>query len=102
GGMVLLGSRTRAFFMETRFGQFSVDRPNRLTKCVPAMDGRLGINYTYDWCACGCDLRLVGEIGWEMEYYWNMLVLQPYSLHRHLEPTNFGTNGPYGSLSLRF
>jgi hypothetical protein len=73
---------------------------------VPGIDFRAAVNYTYDWCACGCDLRLVAELGWEMDYYWNMLVLRDTLLNAFnnniLSSVNFGTNGPYGSLTVRF
>jgi hypothetical protein len=106
GGMILLGRRTHYFARGIVEGGVNLVTNSitikSITKCVPAIDARLGINYTYDWCACGCNLRLVGEIGWEMDYYWNMLALYPYASSTHLDPTNFGTNGPYASLVLRF
>ncbi|MBS0622053.1 MAG: hypothetical protein JSR80_03745 [Verrucomicrobia bacterium] len=36
---------------------------------IPALDMRLGFNYTYDcWCT-----TLVAEVGYEINYYWNAI-----------------------------
>lgn len=112
GPILLLGNRndTMALF-ESSVVAFdtSTKYPGRdFTKCVPGMDVRTGINYAYDWSGCGCSLRLVGELGWEVDYYWNMWGLRSEVANDEnlsqaaAVPTNFGTNGFYASLAVRF
>lgn len=70
------------------------------TVCVPGVDVRLGISYTYD-CSC---ISLTGEIGYEHMTYFSVLTLETVDNEnpRVFKCWDFGLGGPYASLKLRF
>jgi hypothetical protein len=110
GILALLGNRTDFFRIVSTVSTSARLAPRNILKCAPGIDCRLAMNYTYNGCLCGCNWRLVGEIGWEMDYYWSVVALRKATFVEtnsiadaaRLDPTNFGTNGPYGSLTIRF
>lgn len=75
------------------------------TLVIPEIDGRLGLNYTYNFDA---NTALGFEAGWQATTYFNVIYDQP-SLddilnerpgNHYNSTTNFGLQGPYARLQL--
>jgi hypothetical protein len=108
-GIALVGERRDSYSIVWLSNRGIIQNyPTRtITKCVSGIDWRAGINYSYKWLK-GRACFLVAEIGWEMEYYWSVLLLRNTRLtvdiltaiDTHALP--FGISGPYASLSLRY
>lgn len=73
------------------------------THCTPGLDFRLGLSYTRE---CDCAI-VVGELGYEMHYYFNTLATIDNWVEDTVEALqsrciNVGFGGPYASLKVRF
>lgn len=120
GGMSLFGKRTDEFGVaqvpvlvseEGAQAEFDIEtafQKRSFTKCVPGFETEVGIRYTCDFNFCGCCLCLAGEVGWQMDYFFNILALRPDNYSGsgfswpNGQPTNFGTSGLYIALSACF
>ena len=65
------------------------------TRVVPEMDGRLGLNYTYDF---NSGMALGVEGGWEAINYFNAVAQE--NLDGSINRSNFALQGPYARLQL--
>lgn len=113
GGIALFGNRTDSFDIVRLSGVGNgatarVINGRHLTKCVPGFETNIGVSYGYNLRLCGCCLYLIGEVGWEMDYFFNILALRPDDYYgegfaqSNGQPTNFGTSGLYIALSAGF
>lgn len=59
------------------------------TSCIPALEFKVGISYTY---VCGC-FELTGEVGYEIDHYYGALAF--FNAHN-----NFGASGSYNLKSV--
>lgn len=113
-GVALFGNRQDEFGLNNLINPLVIPpqvtySKRHFTKCVPGMDLRAGISYSYDMrLSCFC-FRLVGEVGWEMDYFWNILGLRLDEFDSPISDTdqgtntvNFGTSGLYLALSIVF
>ncbi|MCD6045979.1 MAG: Legionella pneumophila major outer membrane protein precursor [Gammaproteobacteria bacterium] len=66
------------------------------TRVIPEIDGRLGLNYTYDY---NSTTALGFEAGWQATNYFNV-VAEGSSTGQYQDNTNFGVQGPYARVQL--
>lgn len=66
------------------------------TQVVPELDGRLGLNYTYDF---NSNMALGVEAGWQAVNYFNA-VAQESTTDGSIDHSNFALQGPYARLQL--
>jgi hypothetical protein len=69
---------------------------NSQTHVVPEIDGRLGLNYTYNM---NSGMAVGFEAGWQATNYFNV-VADGSSINQHEDNTNFGIQGPYARVQL--
>jgi hypothetical protein len=68
------------------------------TRVVPEIDGRLGLNYTYNFDS---NMALGMEAGWQATNYFNVVADSFNSDTQHYEGnSNFALQGPYARLQL--
>jgi hypothetical protein len=71
------------------------------TRVVPELDGRLGLNYTYDFDS---SMALGVEAGWQATNYFNVTSDQyqtfPFAGQHYESTSNFGIQGPYARIQL--
>ncbi len=65
------------------------------TRVVPEMDGRLGLNYTYDF---NSNMALGVEAGWQAVNYFNAVAQT--SIDGNVDHSDFALQGPYARLQL--
>ena len=65
------------------------------TRVVPEMDGRLGLNYTYDF---NSNMALGLEAGWQAVNYFNAVAQT--SIDGNVDHSDFALQGPYARLQL--
>ncbi|MCD6045978.1 MAG: Legionella pneumophila major outer membrane protein precursor, partial [Gammaproteobacteria bacterium] len=69
---------------------------NSQTHVVPEIDGRLGLNYTYDYNSA---MAMGFELGWQATNYFNV-VADGSTTGPYEDNTNFGVQGPYARVQL--
>ena len=113
--MGLIGNRSDSWERNQTFqgiGTIVDDYKKRnFVNSIVGFNLRAGLNYKDCFCLCGYPVRVVGEIGYEIDYYVNILGLRlisylatpafadttlPDATH-----ANFGTSGLYLSLAIR-
>lgn len=73
------------------------------TRVIPEIDGRLGLNYTYDFDS---NMALGFEAGWQATNYFNIaadqseLAIFGLNTGAYQNNSNFGIQGPYARLQL--
>ncbi len=71
------------------------------TRVVPELDGRLGLNYTYNFDS---SMALGVEAGWQATNYFNVTSDQyqtfPFAGQHYESTSNFGVQGPYARIQL--
>jgi len=67
------------------------------TRVVPEMDGRLGLNYTYDFDS---NMAMGLEAGWQAVNYFNAVGQEATDGSGNIDRANFALQGPYARLQL--
>ncbi len=113
GLSVLIGSRS----VDNTGSVFSYDATNTVvgvttasdnndseTRIVPEIDGRLGLNYTYDFDS---NMALGFEAGWQATNYFNVIAdqyqmggLASSGTQHYQDNSSFGIQGPYARIQL--
>jgi Legionella pneumophila major outer membrane protein precursor len=78
----------------TTVAPYSINQDSS-TRVVPEMDGRLGLNYTYDF---NSNMALGVEAGWQAVNYFNAVAQE--SIDGSIDHSNFALQGPYARLQL--
>jgi hypothetical protein len=74
------------------------------TTCIPGIDWKLGLSYYYDFCC----VRFIGELGYQMDYYFNALYMPRPAAATALQSAIVDWNvnrafaGPYFALRAQF
>ena len=77
-------------------GTNSDDYDDNTTRVIPEIDGRLGLNYTYDFDS---NMALGVEAGWQVTNYFNAVQDNDFD-DDYRQNADFGLQGPYARLQL--